>query len=28
VDTSPEGKIIGHLYVVNQEVFSQHDWRF
>ena len=28
MDTSPDGKIIGHLYVVNQEVFSQHDWRF
>jgi outer membrane protein assembly factor BamA len=27
IDVSPEGKVIGHVYVVNQEVFSRHDWR-
>jgi hypothetical protein len=27
IDPSPEGKVIGHVYVVNQEVFSRHDWR-
>jgi hypothetical protein len=24
----PEGKLIGHVYVVNQEVFSRRDWYF
>ena len=27
IDASPEGKVIGHVDVVNQEVFSPHDWR-
>jgi hypothetical protein len=27
VDPSPDGKIIGRVYVVNQDVFSRHDWR-
>jgi hypothetical protein len=28
VDPSPDGKVIGHVYVVNQDVFSRHDWHF
>jgi hypothetical protein len=28
IDASPDGKIIGHVYVANQDVFSQHDWHF
>ena len=28
VDPSPDGKVIGRIYVVNQDVFSQHDWHF
>jgi len=27
VDMKPEGKLVGRVYVVNQEVFSRHDWR-
>jgi hypothetical protein len=27
IDGNPEGKVIGHVYVVNQDVFSRHDWR-
>jgi hypothetical protein len=27
IDAHPEGKVIGQIYVVNQEVFSRHDWR-
>jgi hypothetical protein len=27
VDPSPQGKVIGQLHVVNQDVFSRHDWR-
>lgn len=27
VDPSPDGKVIGRVYVVNQDVFSRHDWR-
>ena len=28
IDPNPEGKVIGHVYVANQEVFSRHDWHF
>ena len=28
IDPSPEGKTIGKIYVVNQEVFSRRDWWF
>ena len=28
VDPNPAGKVIGQVVVVNQEVFSRHDWRF
>ena len=28
VDPSPDGKLIGQVHVVNQEVFSRHDWHF
>jgi hypothetical protein len=28
VDPSPDGKVIGHVYVVNQDVFSRRDWYF
>jgi Omp85 superfamily domain len=28
VDPSPQGKVIGHVYIVNQNVFSRHDWHF
>lgn len=28
IDPHPEGKVIGHVYVVNQDVFSRHDWHF
>lgn len=28
VDPSPEGKTVGNVYVVNQEVFSRRDWYF
>ena len=28
IDPSPEGKRIGHVYVVNHEVFSRHDGLF
>ncbi|MBN2573034.1 MAG: BamA/TamA family outer membrane protein [Deltaproteobacteria bacterium] len=28
VDPSPDGKVIGHVYVVNQDVFSSQDWHF
>lgn len=27
VDPKPAGKVIGHVYVVNQDVFSRRDWR-
>ena len=27
IDGNPEGKVIGHVYVVSQDVFSRHDWR-
>jgi hypothetical protein len=26
VDANPAGKVIGHIYEVNQDVFSRHDW--
>jgi hypothetical protein len=28
IDASPDGKVIGHVYAVNQSVFSRHDWHF
>jgi outer membrane protein assembly factor BamA len=28
VDPSPEGKLMGRVYVVNQDVFSRRDWHF
>jgi hypothetical protein len=28
IDPYPEGKRIGHVYVVNQDVFSRQDWYF
>jgi hypothetical protein len=28
VDPHPDGKVIGAIFVVNQEVFSRHDWYF
>ena len=28
IDPRPDGKIIGHVYVANQDVFSKHDWHF
>ena len=28
IDPSPGGKLIGHVYVGNQDVFSRHDWHF
>ena len=28
IDPSPEGKVIGRVHVVNQDVFSRHDWYF
>jgi hypothetical protein len=28
IDPSPQGKIIGQIHVVNQEVFSRRDWWF
>ena len=28
IDPSPEGKVIGQVYVVNQDVFSRRDWHF
>src|ERR1017187_4244752 len=28
IDPSPDGKVIGHVYVVNQDVFSRRDWHF
>jgi hypothetical protein len=28
IDPSPEGKVIGHIYVANQDVFSPRDWHF
>jgi hypothetical protein len=27
IDAHPEGKVIGHVHVANQDTFSQHDWR-
>jgi hypothetical protein len=28
IDPRPEGKVVGHIFVVNQDVFSRRDWRF
>ena len=28
IDPSPDGKLIGRVYVVNQDVFSRRDWHF
>jgi hypothetical protein len=28
VDPAPAGKIVGQIHVVNQDVFSRHDWHF
>lgn len=28
IDPSPAGKIVGRVYVVNQDVWSRNDWRF
>jgi hypothetical protein len=28
IDPSPDGKVVGRVYVVNQDVFSRHDWYF
>lgn len=28
LDPAPDGKVIGQVHVVNQDVFSRHDWHF
>jgi hypothetical protein len=28
IDPRPEGKLVGRIFVVNQDVFSRHDWYF
>jgi len=28
IDPAPEGKTVGRIYVINQNVFSKHDWYF
>jgi hypothetical protein len=28
IDPAPQGKVVGAVHVVNQEVFSRHDWYF
>jgi hypothetical protein len=28
IDSTPDGKVVGRIHVVNQDVFSQRDWHF